>query len=239
VLSLTLLKDVAMKNILVLSLAGAGMLGLMASAAAQTLVAVVEEVKGKVAGVEFMDYVAPGTKIELGSTDSIILSYVKSCRREIITGGTVIVGAEKSSVDHGKVERTVVRCDANHIQLVAQEAGQSAATVFRNLLPAQQAKSTPQATLYGRSPVVETNGPGTLVVERLDQPGERHEVALSDKSLDRGRFYDFAKAHKALTPGATYLASFGGLSVVFKIDGQAILGSTPIIGRLLRFAEAR
>jgi len=34
--------------------------GLVASAAAQAPVAVVEDVKGKVAGVEFMDYVAPG-----------------------------------------------------------------------------------------------------------------------------------------------------------------------------------
>jgi hypothetical protein len=228
-----------MKNILVLALAGAGMLAITASAAAQAPVAVVEDVKGQVAGVEFMDYVAPGTKIELGLKSSIVLSYMKSCTRETITGGTVTVGAEQSTVDHGKVERTVVDCDANHIQLTAREATQSAATVFRSMAPTQPAASTPQITLYGRSPVVETNGPGKLLIERLDQPGERHEVALSKKSLDRGRFYDFAKAHKALTPGATYRASLGGLNIVFKVDAQAKLGATPIIGRLLRFAQAR
>ena len=36
-----------------------GSLGFMASALAQAPVAVVEEVKGKPSGVEFMDYVAP------------------------------------------------------------------------------------------------------------------------------------------------------------------------------------
>ena len=226
-------------GILVSALAGAAMLALMASASAQTPVAVVEDVKGKVVGAEFMDYVAPGTKIDLGQRGSIVLSYMKSCRREKITGGIVTVGTAASTVDHGKVEATIVGCDANRIQLAAQEANRSAATVFRNILPPQQAKSAPQITLYGRSPVVETNGPGTLLIERLDQPGERHEVVVSDKSLERGRFYDFAKAHKALTPGATYLASFDKLGIVFKIDAKAKIGSTPIIGRLLRFAEAR
>jgi hypothetical protein len=109
-----------MKNILVLALAGAGVLAVTASAAAQAPVAVVEDVKGKVAGVEFMDYVAPGTKIELGPKGSIVLSYMKSCRRETITGGTVTVGAEQSTVDNGKVERTVVDCDAKNIQLTAR-----------------------------------------------------------------------------------------------------------------------
>jgi hypothetical protein len=231
-------KDAAMKNILVPALTGAGVLAIIASAAAQTPVAVVERVKGRVADVEFMDYVTPGTKIELGPTGSIVLSYTQSCRREIITGGTVIVGSEQSTVDHGKVEHTIVGCDANHIRLVAAETSQSAATVFRNISPTRPAQSTPQITLYGRSPVVETNGPGTLVIERLDRPGERHEVALSDQSLERGRFYDFAKAHQALTPGATYVASLGRLSVVFKIDRRAKRGSTPIIGRLLRFVAA-
>lgn len=227
-----------MRNVLVFALAGAGVLGLAASAAAQAPVAVVEDVKGKVAGVEFMDYVAPGIKIELGSKGLIVLSYMKSCQREVITGGTVTVGTEQSTVDHGKIERSVVNCDAKNIQLSAGEARQSAATVFRSLLPKDQAAST-QITLYGQSPVVETNGPGRLVIERLDQSGERHEVAVSAKSLNRGRFYDLAKANKTLTPGATYLARFGTLSVVFKIDSQAKLGSTPIIGRLLRFAEAQ
>ncbi len=227
-----------MKKFMVLALAGAGVFAVTASAVAQTPVAVVEDVTDKVAGVEFMDYVTPGTKIELGSKGSIVLSYMKSCQRESIKGGTVTVGVERSTVANGKVERATVGCDSGHIQLSAGEANQSAATVFRSMLPSQRAKS-PQITLYGRSPVVETNGPGTLVIERLDPPGARQEFAVTSKSLLRGRFYDFVKAQKILVPGATYLVTFGQRSVVFKIDRHAKPGSTPIIGRLLRFAEAR
>jgi len=234
-----MLRDVAMRSILVLALAGAGALGFIASASAQALVAVVEDVTGEVVGAEYMDYVALGTTIELGPKGSIVLGYMKSCWRETITGGTVTVGAERSTVDHGKVERTIVDCDASHIQLTDRQAGQSAATVFRHLSSSQRAKQQPQFTIYGCSPVVEAKGPGTLVIERLDQPGERLVVTLVGKSLLRGRFYDLANANDSLTPGATYLASLGELKVVFKVDARAKPGSTPIIGRLLRFAQAR
>lgn len=219
-------------------LALAAVLGLIVPAAAEAPVAVVEDVKGKVTGAEFMDYVAPGTRIELGSRGSIVLGYMTSCRRETITGGTVTVGAEQSTVDHGKVERAVVDCDAGHIQLTEREASQSAATVFRNLKPTDQ-PVPPQITLYGRSPVVETSGAGTLLIERIDQPGERHDVALGGGSLVRGRFCDLAKAHIELTPGATYLATLGAHRIVFKVDARAPPGPTPIIGRLLRLVQAR
>lgn len=210
------------------------MFGLVASAAAQAPVAVVEDVKGKVADVEFMDYVAAGKVIKLGTKNAIVLGYMKSCWRETITGGTVIVGAEQSMVHLGEVERVKVDCDAGQMQLNEREASQSAATVFRSMTPTQQA-AQPQITLYGLSPVVEINGRGPLVIERLDQPGERHEVAASGKSLVRGKFYDFAKARTALTPGGVYLASLGTRKISFKIDPQAKGGSTPVIGRLLRF----
>ena len=228
-----------MRHILALALGGAGVLGFAMSAAAQAPVAVVEDVKGAVAGVEFMDYVTPGTRIELGSSGSIVLSYMKSCRREAIRGGTITVGAEQSTVDGGKVARTTVACDATHIELGGRETSQSAATVFRNLAPATEPASPPQITLHGRSPVVETNGPGTLLVERIDRRGERYELMLDSKSLARGRFYDFAKFHRALTPGATYSATLGESRIVFRIAPEAKPGSTPIIGRLLRLAQGR
>jgi hypothetical protein len=206
----------------------------LASATAQTPAAVVEEVKGKVAGVEFMDYVERGKVIKLGPKDVIVLGYMKSCWRETITGGTVVVGDEESMVHLGKLERARVECDASHLQLTSREAGQSAATVFRTMSPAQQAASPPRITLHGLSPLIEVGGRGTLVIERLDAQGERHELTVGPKSLVRGKFYDLAKARKTLTPGATYVATFGTRKRVFRIDPQARPGSTAIIGRLLR-----
>ena len=75
------------------------------TAKAQSPVAVVEEVKGKVVGVEFMDYVTPGTVIKLGPKGSIVLGYLKSCWRETITGGTVVVGVEQSLVHLAEIEQ--------------------------------------------------------------------------------------------------------------------------------------
>ena len=224
-----------MRSILLAASAVAGLFGLTAPASAQAPVAVVEEVKGKPAGIEFMDYVTPGKVIKLGPKDTIVLGYMKSCWRETITGGTVVVGAEQSLVHLGKVDRAKVDCDGANQRLTSQEARDSAAAVFRNMTPAQQAITPARVTIYGLSPIVEVNGRGKLVIERLDKQGERHDVMVRDKSLLRGRFYDFAKTEKALAPGGVYAASFGGHEIVFKVDPAAKLGATPVVGRLLRF----
>jgi hypothetical protein len=224
-----------MRRVLLAASAVAGFFGLTAPVSAQAPVAVVEEVKGKPAGIEFMDYVTPGKVIKLGSKDTIVLGYMKSCWRETITGGTVVVGAEQSMVHLGKVDRAKVDCDGANQRLTNQETRDSAAAVFRNMTPAQEAITLARATIYGLSPIVEVNGRGKLVIERLDKQGERHEVMVRDKSLLRGRFYDFAKTETALAPGGVYAASFGGREIVFNVDPAAKLGATPVVGRLLRF----
>jgi hypothetical protein len=221
-----------MRSILALAPALAGLFGLVTAAAAQSPVAVVEDVKGKIPGVEFMDYVTAGQVIKLGAKDSIVLGYMKSCWRETITGGTVVVGTEQSLVHQGEIARAKADCDAG--RLSDRQASESAATVFRSLTPAQQAATPPQITLYGTAPVFAIKDTGKLVVERLDKRDERIEVTPRGTALIRGRFYDFAKAGKALAPGGTYVATSGTLSVVFKIDPQAKPGSAPIISRLLR-----
>ncbi len=90
-----------------------GLVGFTGLAAAQTPVAVVEDVQGKVSGVEFMDYVAPGKVIKLGQGGVVVLGYMKSCWRETISGiGTVVVGAEESLVHLGDVKAGKVQCSA-------------------------------------------------------------------------------------------------------------------------------
>lgn len=217
-----------------------GALAFAESAIAQAPVAVVEDVSGKPAAVEFMDYVAAGKIIVLGPQDSIVLGYMNSCWRETITGGTVTVGAEQSEVQSGKVERTKVDCDAGRMQLTAQQAAQSAGMVFRDRpRPAQHpASQKAQVTLYGLSPMMEVKGGRTLIIERIDRQGERYEVPISGQPLVNGAFYDFAMAGKALAAGGTYRASLGAQEIVFKVDPQAKPGRTPIVGRLLRFAPA-
>ena len=207
--------------------------GFTGLAVAQAPVAVVEDVQGKVTGAEFMDYLAPGTVIKLGPAGKVVLSYMKSCWRETITGvGTVIVGAEDSMVHLSEVKAGKVQCDSSHSQLVDRQVRESAATVFRSI--GDDVSMMPQVTLYGLSPVVETTGRGKLVVERLDVAGERYDVNLTAASVVRGKFYDFAKTKTSLKPGGTYAASLGSQKTVFRVDPGAEPGPTPIVGRLVR-----
>jgi hypothetical protein len=209
-----------------------GVMGLAGTAAAQAPVAVVEEVQGNVTGAEFMDYVAQGKVIKLGQGGSVVLGYMKSCRRETIAGtGTVIVGQDESMVHLAEVNGTKTECDSAQAHATARETSGAAATVVRSL--AKDASASPQLTLYGTSPLVEAKGRGTLVFDRLDQKGERLQFDLTGNQL-KGKFYDLAGTSKSLTPGGTYAATFASRRIVFRVDPQAKRGPTPIVGRLLR-----
>lgn len=218
-----------------LGLLGLGLLALAAPAAAQSPVAVVEDVQGKVTGAEFMDYVTPKSVIKIGDGGSIVLSYLKSCRRETISGtGIVIVGTEESSVDLATLKAEKTNCDSNQANATTRETSGVAATVLRSVDNSKAASlPQPQLTLYGASPFVEAKGRGTLTVRRLDIVGERQQVNLGGTQL-KGRFFDFASENVALVPGGLYAATFKSSQIVFRVDAQAKPGATPIVGRLLR-----
>jgi hypothetical protein len=111
--------------------------------------------------------------------------------------------------------------------------------VFRQApKPQAVALAHPEFTLYGLSPVFELRPPGKLVIERLDQPGERQELAVTDKELMRGAFFDCAKAGVALAPGGIYRAKFADQTVVFKIAPDA-KADAPLVGRLARLQARR
>jgi hypothetical protein len=212
-----------------------GLLALASPAAADSPVAVVEDVQGKVTGAEFMDYVTPKAVIKIGDGGSVILSYLKSCRRETISGaGTVVVGTEESAVHLAEVKAEKTNCDPNQANATTRETSGVAATVLRSVDNSKSASlPQPQLTLYGASPLVEAKGRGKLVIRRLDVPGERQEINLGGTQL-KGRFLDFAGENVALVPGGLYAATFKSSQIVFRVDAQAKPGMTPIVGRLLR-----
>jgi hypothetical protein len=167
-----------------------------------------------------------------------VIGYLKSCWHETITGGTVTVGAAQSDVQGGHVERALTQCDAGKMLLTAQLANLSAGAAFRAPpLKNLQGPPRPQFTLYGLSPVVEVKPGGTLIVERVDQPGERHELQIAAVGLTHGNFFDLAKAGIVLTAGGVYRAKAGTQEMVFKIDPGAS-GSASIAGRLVRLQPA-
>ena len=209
-----------------------GVMVLASPVAADSPVAVVEEIKGKVTGAEFMDYVTARSVIKIGDGGSVVLSYLKSCRRETISGaGTAVVGAEQSVVDQAVLKAEKTNCDPNQANATTKDTSGVAATLLRSATEAKLPE--PQLTLYGASPLVEAKGRGTLTIRRLDVAGERHQIALGGTQL-KGKFVDFAGENVALVPGGLYAASFKSSEIVFRIDAQAKPGATPIVGRLLR-----
>jgi len=195
--------------------------------------ALVEDVKSATADIEFMDYVGNGQVIKLEPGDVLVLSYLKSCEHETITGGTVIVGAEQSDVRDGQIVRAKVLCDGGKIRLSSVQASKSAASAFR----LQSADIRPD--LYARTPLVQlpkvlASQDRTLLIERIDRPGERYEVKIDDTIAAAG-FYDLAKINVSLTRGAIYDTSIGSHKMTFRIDAKAKSGPAPIVSRLLRF----
>jgi hypothetical protein len=212
----------------------AGLLALAAPALAQSPVALVEEVQGKVTGAEFMDYVTPKTVIKLGDGGSVVISYMNSCRREKITGiGTVIVGTDESKVHLSDVKAEKTECDSKQAHATTKATSEVAATVLRSVDKSKDAGIKTQLTLYGTSPLFEVKGKGTLTVDRLDVKGERQQVELNGSQL-KGRFYDFAGTSRTLTPGGIYAATFASHKMVFRVDPHAKPGPTPVVGRLIR-----
>ena len=195
--------------------------------------ALVEDVKSATAGIEFMDYVRNGQVIKLEPRDVLVLSYLKSCEHETITGGTVVVGVERSDVQDGQIVRAKVLCDGGKMQLSSEQASASAASAFR------LQKADIQLALYARTPVVQfpkilASEDRTLRITRTDRQGERYEFKIDDAIAAAG-FYDLAKINVSLTPDAIYNASIGVHKMTFQIDATATSGPAPIVSRLLRF----
>src|SRR6188474_2832840 len=100
-------------------------------AAADSPVAVVEDVQGKVTGAEFMDYVTPKAVIKIADGGSVVLSYLKSCRRETISGvGTVVVGNDESIVDQAVLKAEKTNCDPNQANATTKDTSGVAATLL-------------------------------------------------------------------------------------------------------------
>ncbi len=222
-------------------LAFAGLVLTAGAAFAQAPAAIVEDVTDRAAGVEFMDYVSPGKVIKLG-TGKLVLGYLKSCLRETISGASVVtIGTEQSEVQGGNAERTKIACEAAKMQLTAELASKSGAMAFREG-PQRNAPSRlalrPNFTLYGQAPLVEVKKGGTVLIERVDKPGERYEIVGDSVQLVRGQYYDFAQDNKNLVPAGVYSATSGSVKVLFQVDPDAQPGKTPVAGRLIRFQPA-
>ena len=213
-----------MTRTLALALAASASLFLGAALAA-TPVAVVEDSTGK-APVSFMDNLEEGQSFSIPADATVTISYYASCLRETIAGGKVTIGKAESKVeDGGKVKRDKVDCDGGKMLLSSDQAAKSGVFAIRGAPP-------PQFVVFSATPVIELSQPGELTIERVDRGGP--EIKVEAKDLLKGRYYDLAKAQKALEPGGTYRAASGELAVIFKVDASAKPGTGALVGRLIR-----
>jgi hypothetical protein len=209
------------------------------AASAKGPVAIVEAVTGHPAGVEFMDYVEAGKTIELGPQDSIVLSYLESCQREVIHGGVVKVGLAQSEVVSGEVERAKVDCEAGKMMNAVGQTNDSASMVIRGQgRRGVRAAPPPEFTIYGLSPIVELSGDGPLVIARLDKTGEYFAFKIDHRTLLHEEFLDLAADGKSLSAGGVYGARWAGRLTVFKVDDRAEPSHSPVAGRLVRLGPA-
>lgn len=193
--------------------------------------ALVEDVRSTAADVEFMDYVGPGQTIKLEPKDVLVLSYLKSCTYEKITGGTVSIGLDRSDVQGGKVARSQVPCNGGNVKLGAGQANASGASSFR----LQNVAIDP--TVYSVTPLIQI--PKAASGERLklsiaSTTNAKNTIEI-DASLAKDGYYDLAKANKKLKRGEIYTASLGSHKVVFRVDPKAKSGKAPAVSRLLQF----
>ena len=96
--------------------------------------ALVENVVGHSA-LKVMTYLDTGRTIRLGPRDTIVLSYLHSCVRETITGGTVTVGVDQSEVQAGEVTRTKLNCGESMFVPTGNSDAQFAGRVLRGPKP--------------------------------------------------------------------------------------------------------
>ena len=156
--------------------------------------ALVEDISSTTAAVEFMDYVGTGQVIELEPHDVLVLSYLKSCAHETITGGTVQIGAEHSEVKGGKIATTKVACNGGKIRLTSQQANASGASAFR----LQSAEIEP--VLYALPPVVQL--PRNLT-GRKPHAGDRAHRPARRTHRDQARQRTRAAARSSIWPRPT------------------------------------
>ena len=202
-----------------------------ASAQSRNPVALVEEVTGRVAGVAEMDYMPAGKVVRLAAQDRLVLSYLASCQRETITGGVVTVGAERSDVRDGDVQRETIACDAGRLRLSPEQAARSGVMVFRGIRKADGAQH--EITIHARSPIVDGVGAGPLVIQRIDKAADQIAVNVTPAIL-RNRAVDLVKVGIRLEAGGVYTLKAGERQIVFKVAPNARVDGGPILGRLLR-----
>jgi hypothetical protein len=185
--------------------------------------AVVEEVSEGV-GVRAFDYLWAGDRIALDAGQTIVLGYLRSCERETVSGGILVVGERASVVTGGRTQRETVDCDGGQVELSRSEAAASGVVVFRN-----DADAAAPLQIFSTTPVF-TFASGSEMLELEPRDGVSPVLSLP---ID-GPVMDFQALGRKLKAGGIYEARVKDQRVTIKIVSYARPGGA-LVGRLVRF----
>jgi hypothetical protein len=211
--------------------AGIVLSGLAPQAQAESLSAIVESVEPSRDDIRALDLLAAGTVIELQAGDQLVLGYLMSCTREVITGGTVTIGENESAVAGGQVERAKISCDGTVDADSAAGSNEAAVVAIRSLgaEAADGLRVVPSAQPVFLLADGEMPADPSLTIQRLDREEAPIRVSLF------GRTLDLKVTGMKLSPGGIYSASCGDRKIGFKIAENAGLSQVVTLQRTLRF----
>jgi hypothetical protein len=201
------------------------LLGGMPAAGATAPTALVESVSAPVPGVTPLGYLTAGTTLDLGSGTILVLDYLSQCVRETITGGHVTIGTDQSQMTGGHLSRRRLDCDGGDLEVAASLSEQGAVAEYRGIGDA------PSLVLRSTAPMILPNGPGDLLIERLD--GAEPPIHLTVAPGSGRALLDLAARGWMLTQGGTYRATLGKHSLVFSVDAAAVGADAPLLARML------
>lgn len=196
--------------------------GLSSPVSAAEPVAIVEQAPEHT-GVTFMDYLNAGHAFDLGPHDTLIIDYLKSCLRETIVGGKVVVGFEQSAVKGGSISRDEFDCSGRGMRLSPAQSQESGVVVYR-----EADKYAAMAASFGTQPIFAPIENGRLIIQRVDAFETPREVEAKGSRLD------LLELGVSLTPGGIYRLRGPAIDFIFVIAPEAKNGQIPIISRLIR-----
>jgi len=199
-----------------------------ASLAQAEPVALIEDISAQRENFQIMDFLDVGTKIELKTSETMVLGYLNSCIQETIRGAAITIGEEKSVIVGGQVERKLLTCEGNtKFSVTRSKTGDAGAVVFRNKNIAVAPKA--EHEIFGLSPLIYlTVKANEVYLTRIDGKGKSYKIAVKKDIVD------LAQSGIKLRRNVSYRLKAGKRTTTFKVSAKA-KRKVAVISRFLRF----
>ena len=192
-----------------------------------TDVAIIEDLDSRRTDLGLFEILQEGKEIQLQPMEVIIIGYLHSCNREIVTGGVVRIGTSMSTVEEGAIIREKVPCTGDQIVLDDSTADQAGVVVFRSATKKSEETITAPPQLLDVSPTIRIKqSDQTVLLKRID----KMEAPRLFKA--ENYFVDFREYQVVLVRGGSYELRAGKDLIQFNISPNA-RENTTLLERLV------